>query len=213
MAIGVVWCLILTPVGTGHATGPAGEPESATPDSAATPRQGSVTLEPGYYPPADPESSSVRIGRRLNAPRVRKRFTGGARSLDELGRQVCHALDYNYADTLLALCVRRDEFRDIMWREFPQSRPATGIEWQDAWTFLFARLRSGSASAIRDFGGHHYEFLRFERDDSTAIYKNFKLLHGLILVARDDTGQIQRFTWLRSAVERKGAFKIYSMKD
>lgn len=175
---------------------------------------GSVQQEPGWYPASDPESSSVRIGRRLHAPLVRKRLAGGARSLDELGRRVCHALAYGRSDSLLALCVREDEFRDIMWREFPQSRPATGVTWGDAWTFLGARLHGGSVSAAKDWGGHRYQFLRWERYDTTAVYRNFKLHNGLILYARNqDDGGVERFTWLRSVVERGGAFKIYSMKD
>jgi hypothetical protein len=35
----------------------------------------------------------------------------------------------------------------------------------------------------------------------------------MILVARDDQGEIQRFRWLRSIAERKGVYKIYSMQD
>jgi hypothetical protein len=100
-----------------------------------------------------------------------------------------------------------------MWREFPQSRPATGVKWQDGWMFLWARLHGGSVSAMKEYGGHQYEFVRFERYDSTAHYRNFKLYNGLLLIAKDEGGQLQRFTWLRSAVERKGSFKIYSMKD
>jgi hypothetical protein len=186
---------------------------AAKPDSVPMQKHGSVTQEPGYYPPVDPESSSVRIGRRLNAPYVKQDFHGGARSLEELGRRVCHALDYNLSDSLLVLCVHEDEFRDIMWREFPQSRPATGVKWQDGWMFLWARLHGGSVSAMKEFGGHQYEFVRFERYDSTAHYRNFKLHNGLLLIAKDEDGQLQRFTWLRSAVERRGSFKIYSMKD
>lgn len=186
---------------------------AAKPDSVPMQKHGSVTQEPGYYPPVDPESSSVRIGRRLNAPYVKQDFHGGARSLEELGRRVCHALDYNLSDSLLVLCVHEDEFRDIMWREFPQSRPATGVKWQDGWMFLWARLHGGSVSAMKEFGGHQYEFVRFERYDSTAHYRNFKLHNGLLLIAKDEEGQLQRFTWLRSAVERRGSFKIYSMKD
>jgi hypothetical protein len=186
---------------------------AASPDSVPLVKHGSVTQEPGYYPAVDPESSSVRIGRRLNAPYVNKEFHGGARSLEELGRRVCHALDYNLSDSLLVLCVHEDEFRDIMWREFPQSRPATGVKWQDGWMFLWARLHGGSVSAMKEYGGHQYEFVRFERYDSTAHYRNFKLYNGLLLIAKDEGGQLQRFTWLRSAVERKGSFKIYSMKD
>jgi hypothetical protein len=198
------------------AAGIAGARVAGASDStaAATPeRHGSVALEPGYYPPADPESSSDRIGRRLNAPLVSKRFAGGARSLDELGRQVCHALHVDVPESLLSLGVREDEFRDILWREFPQSRPATGAQWQDGWMFLWARLHGGSVSAMNEYGGHAYEFLRFERTDSTHHFRNFNLIHGLVLVARDDEGNIQRFTWIRTAVERKGRYKIYSMKD
>lgn len=187
-----------------------------SPVPAGTPvpeRHGSVTLEPGYYPPADPDSASERIGRRLDAPIVKRPFVGGARSLDDLGRQVCHALHVDVPESLLSLGVREDEFRDIMWREFPQSRPATGVQWQDGWMFLWARLHGGSVAAMHEYGGHVYEFIRFERTDSTHHYKNFNLHHGLVLVARDDEGNIQHFRWLRTAVERKGRFKIYSMKD
>jgi hypothetical protein len=176
-------------------------------------RHGSVMLEPGYYPPNDPESSSVRIGRRVNAPLVSKPLTGGARSLNELGRMVCHALDYPYADTLFSLSVREDEFRDVLWPEFPQSRPATGITWRDAWLFLYGRLHKGCGQAIRDYGGHWYQFVRFDRTDSTTHYKNFDLVNGLVLVAKDDEGHEQHFQWLRTAVERKGRYKIYSVKD
>lgn len=172
----------------------------------------SVKDSPGYYPPSDPESLSVVIGRRLNAPLVSKRFQGGARSMNDLGRAVCRALHHSNADSLLGLCIRDDEFRDVLWREFPQSRPAVGLSWIDAWTILYARLHAGCMHALRDQGGHVYEFLRFE-EDSTGVYENFKLHAGLTLVVRDDAGQIQRWRWLRAVAERKGAFKIYSTDD
>jgi len=191
----------------------ASTPTPATASVPAGERHGSVTLEPGYVPPNDPESSSVRIGRRVNAPLVSKPFAGGARSLDELGRKVCHALDYETADSLFSLTVREDEFRDILWPEFPMSRPATGITWQDGWLFLYGRLHQGSAIAIREHGGHAYQFVRFDRSDSTTHYKNFKLHNGLILVAKDDAGKTEEFHWLRTVAERKGRFKIYSMSD
>ncbi len=205
--------LLIAAAAAGHSS-PSLETPPPPSGAATGEKHGSVTMEPGYYPAADPESSSVRIGRRLHAPLVHKSFHGGARSLTDLGRRVCHALGYERAsDSLLALSVQQDEFRDILWREFPQSRPATGIQWGDAWMFLWARLHGGSVAAMHEYGGHRYEFLRFERYDSTATYKNFKLHNGLVLYARDETGQIERFTWFRSAVERNGRFKIYSMKD
>jgi hypothetical protein len=160
----------------------------------------------------DPESASVAIGRRTSAPLVRKRFRGGLRSLDEVGRTVCRLLQRRAADSLLALCVSQDEFRDILWREFPQSRPVTGLTWEDAWRVLYVRLLSGTRDATGDWGGRPCEFLRFERKDTTALYKNFKLHNGLILVARDGE-EIVKMHWLRSVAERQGVFKIYSTTD
>ena len=200
---GAMLVAVLATSRAGSTTAPAAPPE----------RHGSVTLEPGYVPPNDPESSSVRIGRRVNAPYVKMPFTGGARSLEELGRKVCHALDYETADSLFTLTVGQDEFRYILWPEFPMSRPATGITWQDGWLFLYGRLHQGSAIAIREHGGHAYQFVRFDRYDSTVAYKNFKLHNGLILVAKDEGGKTEEFHWLRSVAERKGRFNIYSMSD
>jgi hypothetical protein len=186
--------------------------QGAATDSVPKRRGTSIRDSPGWYPVVDPESMSVVLGRRTNAPVVSKPFRGGTRSLDDLGRTVCRLLGRSDRDSLMALCVRDDEFRDIMWREFPHSRPATGLTWEDAWTSLTQRLISGCSGAISDYGGRRFEFLRFERD-SIAQYKNFKLHMGLRLVARDDQGQTTRMVWVRSVVERKGRFKIYSTND
>jgi hypothetical protein len=194
-----------------RATTPATTP-AAAPAPAPARRVSSLRNEPGYKPLVDPESASVAAGRRLNAPLVSIPFKGGAPSLDELGRAVCRSIHSGSRDSLLALCVTEAEFRDILWREFPQSRPVTGVRWTDAWGILFARLRAGCSQAMRDNGGHWYEFQRFE-SDSISRFRNFRLHSGLVLVAKDDTGGIQRWRWLRSVAERKGSFKIYSTND
>ena len=189
---------------------------SPTPASAAT-APTSVRDSPGWYPTVDPESMSVVIGRRTHAPLVKMPLTGGAHSLKEMGRTVCRMLQSGSPDSIHALCVTEAEFRDILWREFPQSRPATGLTWEDGWRVLDNRLTSGSRDATADFGRRKYEFVRFEQNrstaDTTAIYKNFKLHHRLVLVARRDDGELERMYWLRSVVERKGRFKIYSTTD
>ena len=190
-------------------------------DSTATreapPRAVSVKDAPGYYPAADPESLSEVTGRRENAPLVSLRFTGGTRSLDELGRTVCRYLHHSETDSLTRLCVSEQEFREILWREFPQSRPAVGLTWLEAWKILWARLHAGVAHAIRDQGGHYSKFVRIDyaKTDRPPImrYRNFRMHNGLILVVRNDAGQLERWTWLRAVVERKGRFKVYSTDD
>ena len=51
----------------------------------------SVHDSPGYVPLVDPDSAAERLGRRPVAPLVDMPFTGGARSVDALGRAVCGA--------------------------------------------------------------------------------------------------------------------------
>lgn len=186
---------------------------AAADTTSILPKRPSLTDSPGYVPPADTESASVRLGRRPNAPAVGAVFEGGLESLDSIGRAVCHALQHRDADTLLALTISEREFRDILWREFPQSRPATGLTWQDGWTFLYARLTSGRQGAVGDYGGDTLRFVRWDRTDTTAVYRNFKLHNGLVLVAKTPQGELRRYSWLRSVAERRGRFKIYSVTD
>jgi hypothetical protein len=215
LAAGLAFAAILVlPLGL---ESPAG---SSTTTAAAPPRALRPTAtqgSPGWYPSVDPESMSVLLGRRANAPLVRTLFTGGTRSMKEMGQAVCRMLHHNAADSLFTLCVTESEFRDILWREFPSSRPATGLTWEDAWRTLYTRLLSGTRDATGDYGGRYYEFVRWESakpsKDTVSVYKNFKLHNGLLLVARRDDGQIERMHWLRSIAERKGRFKIYSTTD
>lgn len=196
-------CLAITRTGGAQAA------PTAAPDR---PGPSSVQNSPGFEPLVDPDSASVRAGRMLNAPLVSMPLHGGARSMDELGRMVCRALHRNQTDSLQALTVREEEFREILWREFPQSRRVTGLTWQDGWTALGNRLQAGTRQAVQDFGGGWVEFVRFEVD-STTKYRNFTMHGRLTMVVRDDQGQLQRWRWLRAVVERKGRFKIYSMTD
>ena len=173
----------------------------------------SVKDSPGYVPLADPDSMAEKLGRRPDAKVVNLPFTGGARSMDALARAICGAFHAESVDSMLALCVNSAEFRDILWPEFPQSRPATGIRWDDAWQILWGRLNGGSVASVREYGGHVYTLVRVERTAATVEYKNFKLHNGVTLVLKDDEGQVKRLSWIRSVAERKGRFKIYSMSD
>lgn len=204
--LAVAWAGMLTAAPSGGAQGRSGT------DSVPAKRPPSIQDSPGWYPIVDPESMSVLIGRRTNAPVVDKPFRGGARSLGDLGRTICRLLRKSDRDSLKLLCIREDEFRDILWREFPQSRPATGLTWEDGWMSLSQRLDSGCHGAIGEYGGKSFEFVRFEVD-SVGRYKNFKLHMRLRLVVRDDQGRAVTMRWVRAVAERKGRYKIYSTDD
>lgn len=177
---------------------------------AATP---DIRHSPGYRPLVDPESASVRLGRRANAPRVKLPLAGGARSLDDIGRAACRAMRLGSPDTLLGLSVTEREFATILWREFPQSRPATGLTAADGWGVLQNRLIGGARQLAHDHAGRALEFVRWERRDTVAVYRNFRLHNGLTLVVRNEQGAEEKLDTIRSVVERHGRFKIYSTRD
>ena len=173
----------------------------------------SIRDSPGYITLVDPESTSVVLGRRTSAPAVSARFRGGARSLDELGRAVLWALHHADADSLRALCVSRPEFEEILWREFPESRPATGLTAGDAWASLDRRFLAGVGGAVHEYGGRHLQFRRVEVYESVRTYRNFRLHNGLVIVATNERGEEERLRFVRAAAERKGRFKIQSTTD
>lgn len=200
-------------VGAAPTRGAAATPARAAPGAAVPTKLVSVKDSPGYVPLHDPEAFTEKLGRRPNAPLVSMPFTGGKKTLDEVAIAVLGALHAGSADSLMKLSISENEFRYILWPEFPQSRPATDIAWSEAWVVLYGRLNGGSVASARDFTGHVYRFIKLERTARTVEYKNFRLHDGITIVAKDDEGKIQRFTFIRSIAERKGRFKIYTMKD
>lgn len=172
----------------------------------------SVQDSPGWTPAHDPDSLDEVLGRRRHAKPVRMEFHGGPRSFDELGRAVCAALHSGRSDSLMALSLRSDEFRVILWPEFPASRPATGLRWDDAWQILWGHLNGGSVSAVREAEGHDYTLVEVHKA-RTREYRNFRLHEGITVTARDNQGTLRSFSFIRAIAERKGRFRIYSMRD
>jgi hypothetical protein len=178
----------------------------------AGPVSGSVlTNEPGYVPPADPDSAAVRTGHRA-APQVAQKFAGGAKSLEALARSVLRAAAAGDRRTLAQLCVTRREFAEILWPEFPQSRPITGATADDGWYFLVRRNEGGVGRLLGDWNGRPLTLVRVERG-AFESYRNFRLHRGLTIVAKTADGEVVRVDDLRTVAERKGQFKIYSMRD
>jgi hypothetical protein len=133
--------------------------------------------------------------------------------MEALGRAILWALHHADRDSLRRLCVDEGEFARILWREFPQSRPATGLRWEDAYYLLFQRNLGGISRAIGEHGGRPLQFVRWDRADTVARYRNFRMHNGLALVVRDENGAEERLDLVRAAVERKGRYKLYALRD
>lgn len=167
---------------------------------------------PGYYPPDDPESLSVIRGRR-DAPLVDLELTGGAASIDQLGRMLVAGINAHDEAALHALGVTRKEFEVILWREFPESRPVTHITVDDAWEMASAQSHAGVSRGVGSFGSRGLEFIRVDCGPPVP-YRNFSLHRQVEIVAKDPaTAQEVRLRFAPSFVERHGRFKVLTFKD
>ena len=155
---------------------------------------------------------SVVTGRR-DAPAVDLELTGGATSIDQLGRRLLAGINARDEGAIHALGVTRQEFEVILWREFPESRPVTHITAADAWEMSSAQAHSGVSRAVGGFGYRNLEFIRVDGGPPVP-FRNFSLYRGVEIVTRDPaTAQEVRIGFAPSFVERHGRFKVLAFKD
>ncbi len=171
-----------------------------------------VTRSPGYHPANDPEADAVRTGRR-RAALVNRSFVGGETSPELLAQAILDALRSEDFNALQTLRITPDEFAEIMWPEFPQSRPLCNNRVDDVFFFLDRTCHSGLTLGLSLWGGQDLRLLGITYQVGRAPYANFTLYHGVnIHVLRPD-GTEATIRFVRSFAERKGIWKIYSLKD
>ena len=200
-----------TKVASTHASAAVQGPPFAVQGPPPRPRS-PLERSPGYFPPADPESSSVVTGRR-NAPAVSLELDGGARSIGALARNLLAAIDARDERAMHAQRLTFREFEGICWPEFPESRPITRITAADAWEFSLTSSLAGAGRTVGLYGGHGLELVRVEVG-RTEEYRNFQLHRGVVIVARDAVdGSEVSLRFLPSIVERHGRFKALLYHD
>jgi hypothetical protein len=167
---------------------------------------------PGYFPPDDPESASVRLGRR-EAPPVEGEFRGGAASLEDFARAFLDGLNSKDTRALEALRVTKNEFVTFLWREFPESRPITHITADDAWGLANPTSVSAMNRAMGEHGGRDLRLVRVDRE-RTQEFTNFDLVRGVAITARSEsTGELHVIKTAPSVAVRHGRYKALLYRD
>ncbi len=167
---------------------------------------------PGYELPPDPERHTVETGRR-EVPKLDIAFETGAASADELIVLILEGLRTGDKELLKSLRVDFKEFSEILWPEFPQSRPATNLEPGNAWFFLDRESAAGMTRAIRRWVGRDFRLDTVEYETGFAPYTNFNLLHGIRLHVREPDGQKLVLRFAETFAECGGRWKVYTYKD
>lgn len=166
---------------------------------------------PGYRAPDDPEAEAVATGRR-SVPPSEVNLVGGASSDRELAEAILEALNAGDTNALHALWVTPREFQELMWPEFPESRPVTGWTGAEAWE-LFARKNEAAIRRSEEFQGRGLSLRDIRYSLGSVAYTNFTVHQGVELQAVDTSGQLVIVPLVRTFVERNGQFKVYAWKD
>lgn len=200
---------------------PAGTAAADAPGAVYTARAG---VEPGrptslrdaypdYRPGAnDPEIESTRTGRRTVAVHERTFEAGGAASLADLARDVVSGIDRGDAAALDRAAITFGDFRDILWPEMPQSRPAANVPAGEAWDFLRRRHLSAFNRTAGDVAGTGLQVFSIEVG-KVVEYTNFRLHDDLRVTVVDARGDVIHFPVIRTVAECRGRFKLYSTRD
>jgi len=168
--------------------------------------------QPGYPKPSEEDLYYMREGRLPALPLSRALETSYPSAVD-LAKAVIERVNAGDVEGLRKLAITFDEFRTILWPEFPESRPSTNIAPEDAWGFLFRSNLSGSQRAADDWVERTLTFERVAYEVGLTRYTNFNLYRGLIIHAKAEDGREVKLDFTRTLVERDGRWKVYCFSD
>ncbi len=167
---------------------------------------------PGYHPPDDPEADAVVRGYRIVGPNDLP-LTEGRPSAESLARAILSYLNTGDMKGLNDLRITYDEFRDILWPEFPQSRPVTNIRANHAYDNLWRTCASGINRGLTEWDHAGLEFESLSIDGGYTPYPNFRLFREVRIIARTPAEQLVRVSFAHTWAEKDGVWKVYLYED
>ena len=161
----------------------------------------------------DPEHDAVLRGRREVDELVGPELEDGFTHPNELAEAILSWIYYDDAAGMHGLRITREEFDEIFWPEFPQSRPVTNIRSGDAWAFHEANCRDGVNEALGSWGGKSLYLQEVRYTVGRAAYRNFNLYRGVEIVAVTEDGRDVVIDVAPTFAERNGRWKVYTYKS
>jgi len=174
----------------------------------------SVANSPGDKLPYDPEWRSIRTGKREVVVHTRAFTMGGSASLDELANDYIFGLNQVDEPVIRGLQISKADFLDILWPEFPQSRPALHIPGEESWFFTAAKQDEGMNKTVGACRGRR---LKLEGVQITSVkeFTNFRILEVEINAEDETTGETLTITGDKgcTVAERLGRYKFYLYRN
>lgn len=168
---------------------------------------------PSYKAGADdPELDSVKRGRRLVSRHDRGLDLGGSPSMEDLVQMVATGIDLADGEMLARSAITAHDFSDILWPEFPQSRPAANGSVSSAWFLIRSELVSTWNRAAGEYRGRGLKVVDV-KVGPVDEYINFRIHNDMQVTVVDAGGNALPLPLVESVVECRGRFKLYSTRD
>jgi hypothetical protein len=138
-------------------------------------------------------------------------LVGSQGSPDALARAVLDGLEARDRGALEALLVTREEHRDLLWNELPESNH---LRFEVARELNVRNTREGLTHALDRFGGQELELVKIEFTKDPEIYETFALHRGTKLwVRRLSDGREGDLPILDVLLERNGRWKLMNFEE
>jgi len=131
-------------------------------------------------------------------------------SPEALSAAVMGAVERRDTTALRALGLNEQEFREQVWPELPAARPERNLPFSYVWGDLHQKSEESLVKTLARYGGRRYTFVSVRVAGGTTRYSTYAVHRETVLQVRDDTGAQADLRLFGSAVQKDGAWKVFS---
>lgn len=164
--------------------------------------------------PADTSSADSTRARELaefraGLPEVQE-LSGGAPTLDSLGKAVTTAMMANDRERLTALGMNRAEFAWIYYPTNPQALPPYDLDPGTLWMMLESQSAKGLGRAMERLNSMKLTFQKLTCDEKPSIEGENRVFGPCIVTLTDAKGAVSEGRIFSQVISRRGQWKVVS---
>ncbi len=136
-------------------------------------------------------------------------FPGSARSLEELGARVLHALVVGDTLALEEVRLTEEEHNGVIWPELPAARPEANFPVEFAWQNIQMRNRRELGRILPWYSGRELRFSSVRCRGDVQRFPTFAVHTDCQVVFRDGELGLLAAQIFKDVVQRNGGYKIF----
>jgi hypothetical protein len=144
------------------------------------------------------------------APPAPQPFATSFPTPEAMATEVLARVTANDRAALEALALTEREFLDVVWPELPAARPERNLPADYVWGQQRQRSRQSLGQLLARFGGRRMTLVAVTFTGGVTDYATYRVHRDSELRVRTDDGAETTVRLFGSAIERAGAFKVYS---